>query len=313
MASKANCYSPTCNLSLNPYQDKCYSATCPDRERTLLNAVEHEERKYLIELKEHQKSVLGQLETLQTSVENLKNTVRNNVKDEELLLTYQDAHETPSLLIHDIVIKAPPTHPPLSVIILKSLLQTRFKVKASVHVHSDVKKLDPKLRNPFKPAADVVGSEKRSNYDLGLTIIWRETQFSKPQLILNNKTPIIGEVNIARYFKRLLEADTSSEDLSGALKSSITDALLDSISNILERQGSINVEKEKAALVKSLASRLSTQTWISSQNCLGVDDILAWRALYVKGKSSPLPTTVAEWEERCSTNPLFREAIDLFR
>ena len=26
-------------------------------------------------------------------VENLKNTVRNNVKDEELLLTYQDAHE----------------------------------------------------------------------------------------------------------------------------------------------------------------------------------------------------------------------------
>jgi len=311
MALKAKCYSPTCTSSLSPYQDKCYSAKCPDRERTLLNAIAPEERKTLVEFKEHQKSVIDQLETLQTKVENLKNTVRSNVKDEELLLTYQDAHETPSLLIRDIVVKAPPTHPPLSVILIKSLLQTRFKVKTSVHVHSEVKKLDPKLRTPFKQAPSVAGSEKRSNYDLGLTIIWKETRFNKPELVLNNKTPIIGEVNIARYFKRLLEADKTSEDLSGATKSSLNDALLDSISDILERRGS--AEKEKAALLKSLASRLSAQRWISSQNGLGVEDILAWRALHVGGKSLTMPKTVAEWAERCSSDPAFKEAIDLFQ
>ena len=58
-----------------------------------------------------------------------------------------------SLLIRDIVIKSPPSNPPMSVIVLKSLLQTRFKVKASAHVHSDVKKIEAKLKAPFKQLA----------------------------------------------------------------------------------------------------------------------------------------------------------------
>lgn len=316
MASKVKCYSPTCSNSLSPFQDKCYSAVCPDRERTLLTAVDPEERKNLIELRKHQKTVLGQLQSLQTSVENLKNTVRSNVKDEQLLLSYQDTHEAPSFNIRDIVIKAPPSNPPLSVIVIKSLLQTRFKVKALAHVHSDVEKIDHKLKTPFKPASSTGGSEKRSNYDLGITIIWKHTQFNKPQLILNNKTPIIGEVNIARYFKRLLEVESISEDLSGALKASAADAFLDSISIIIERQDGAGVDKEKATLVKALASRLSSHPhpqWISSQECLGIDDILAWRVLFGIKAPANLPKTVADWMDRCKADPIFQEAIDLLR
>ena len=73
------------------------------------------------------------------------------------------------------------------------------------------------------------------------------------------------------------------------------------------------VEKEKVALVKSLANRLSAQSWVSNQHCLGVEDVLAWRALYVKGKAPSLPKTVADWFDKCSKDPMFQEAIDLMR
>jgi len=313
MALTKKCYSPTCTAALSPYQDKCYAATCPDLERTLLALVDPKERTTLLELKEHQENVLGQLESLHTSVENLKNTVRNNVKDEELLCTFQDAHEVPSKLIRDIVILAPPSNPPVSVIILKSLLQTRFKVKASVHVHSDVKHIDPKLKELFKSDPSGIGSERRRNYDLGLTLIWKETRFNKPHLIVNNKTPIIGEINIARYFKRLLQTEETSEDLSGAMRASVLDTLMDSVSLLLERQGTTGVDKEKAALVKSVASRLANQTWISSQSSFGVEDVLVWRFLFIHGKGATMPKTVNEWLARCAADTSFHEAIALLR
>jgi len=313
MALKTKCYSPTCTSALSPFQDKCYSATCPDTERTLLASVEPVQRKTLIELREHQEHVIGQLESLQTSVENLKNTVRNNVKDEELLCTYQDTHEVPSKLIRDIVVMAPPSNLPVSVIVLKSLLQRRFKVKASVHVHSSVKQVDPKLTRLFQDNQSGVGSERRSNYDLALTLIWKETRFNRAHLVVNNQTPIIGEVNIARYVKRLLESGETCEDLSGAAAASVSDALMDSVSNLLERQGSANVEKEKTALVKSVAGRLSTQPWISSHKSLGVEDVLVWRSLNVRGKVPAMPKTVTDWLARCTGDPLFREAADLLK
>ena len=58
--------------------------------------------------------------------------------------------QVPRQLIRDMVILAPPSHLPISVVILKSLLQTRFKVKALAHVHSDVKSIDRKLKRIFK-------------------------------------------------------------------------------------------------------------------------------------------------------------------
>ena len=116
-----------------------------------------------------------------------------------------------------------------------------------------------------------------------------------------------------RYVKRLLESGETCEDLSGAAAASVSDALMDSVSNLLERQGSANVEKEKTALVKSVAGRLSTQPWISSHKSLGVEDVLVWRSLNVRGKVPAMPKTVTDWLARCTGDPLFREAADLLK
>ena len=102
-----------------------------------------------------------------------------------------------------------------------------------------------------------------------------------------------------RYFKRLLQTEETSEDLSGAMRASVLDTLMDSVSLLLERRGTTGVDKDKAALVKSVASRLANQTWISSQSSFGVEDVLVWRFLFIHGKGATMPKTVNEWLARC--------------
>ena len=53
----------------------------------------------------------------------------------------------------------------------------------------------------MSPLFSAIGSERRRNFDLGLTLIWKNTRFNQPQMIVNNKTPIIGEVNIGRFVR----------------------------------------------------------------------------------------------------------------
>ena len=111
--------------------------------------------------------------------------------------------------------------------------------------------------------------------------------------------------------KRLLQQEEVSEDLSGATRASVLDTLMDSVSYLLERQGTSNVDKEKAALVKSVASRLASQQWLSSQNSAGVEDALVWRFLCAQSNGLALPKTVAEWLARCAKTAPFQEATQL--
>ena len=97
------------------------------------------------------------------------------------------------------------------------------------------------------------------------------------------------------------------------MRASILDTLMDSVSLLLERQGTTGVDKEKAALVKSVASRLANQTWISSQSSFGVEDVIVWRFLFIHGKGATMPKTVNEWLARCAADTSFHEAIELLR
>ena len=69
-----------------------------------------------------------------------------------------------------------------------------FHISASVRFNAYLPRNSPTLNLQNSG----VGSERRLNYDLGLTLIWKETRFNKVQMIVSNHTPIIGEVNIAR-------------------------------------------------------------------------------------------------------------------
>lgn len=74
--------------------------------------------------------------------------------------------------LRDIVINANPARPPLSLLVLHSLLCKRYRVLSSVHVHSSVPSVPPQLLSCLGPRhAD---SYARQMFQLGFTLIWKD-------------------------------------------------------------------------------------------------------------------------------------------
>lgn len=74
--------------------------------------------------------------------------------------------------LRDIVINANPAQPPLSLLVLHSLLSQRYRVLSTVHVHSSVTSVPPQLLSCLGPRhAD---SYARQMFQLGFTLIWKD-------------------------------------------------------------------------------------------------------------------------------------------
>lgn len=74
--------------------------------------------------------------------------------------------------LRDIVINANPSQPPLSLLVLHSLLCKRYRVLSTVHVHSSVTGVKPQLLSCLGPRhAD---SYARQMFQLGFTLIWKD-------------------------------------------------------------------------------------------------------------------------------------------
>jgi len=318
MSMYPSCYSPTCSTTLHPLQDRCYSASCPDVESRLTANLSDAERKAFVDLRVNQNDVITALESLQTDVENLKNTVKTSVQNEDLLKALSLSDQTSKSNICDIVIMAPPSRPPLSLFVLRNLLKKHFRVTSKVHVHSSVKNVADKLRRVFVEDNSEKGSELRSNYDLALTLIWRDTRFNRPQMVIDlaKQSVVMGEVNVGRYMRRFLPHH-APEELGGATRATESDLILDLVSSLMAKEergdgGSSSNDKEKAALVKVLASRLCAQAWIADGEEPGVEDAVVWSHL-ARGKNSTYPAAVTSWLKKCNQNSMFREAQTLLQ
>lgn len=90
-------------------------------------------------------------------------------------------HPTQDLgALRDIVINANPSSPPLSLLVLHGLLCQRYRVLSTVHVHSSVSSVPPKLLNCLGPRhAD---SYKRQRFQLGFTLIWKDGELRQGYL-----------------------------------------------------------------------------------------------------------------------------------
>lgn len=73
--------------------------------------------------------------------------------------------------MRDIVINANPAVPPLSLLILHSLLCERYQVLSAVHTHSSVTNIPEPLLKCF---GDQVNKKYRQEYQLGFTLIWKD-------------------------------------------------------------------------------------------------------------------------------------------
>ncbi|NXE47036.1 AIMP2 protein, partial [Casuarius casuarius] len=201
--------------------------------------------------------------------------------------------------LKDIVINANPSLPPLSLLVLHSLLCERYKMLSAVHTHSSVKSVPENLLKCFGEQAK---QQPRQEYQLGFTLIWKDVL--KPQMKFSIQTmcPIEGEGNIARFLFSLL----------GQKYNAVTSTLIDSWVDTAIFQLKEGSSKEKGAVLRSMNAALGKAPWLVG-NELTVADIVAWCALQQTGSANAAPANVQKWMKSCENLAPFNSVMKLLK
>ncbi|KAF1527505.1 Aminoacyl tRNA synthase complex-interacting multifunctional protein 2, partial [Eudyptes sclateri] len=201
--------------------------------------------------------------------------------------------------LKDIVINANPSLPPLSLLVLHSLLCERYKVLSAVHTHSSVKSVPENLLKCF---GEQTKKQPRHEYQLGFTLIWKDVP--KPQMKFSIQTmcPIEGEGNIARFLFSLF----------GQKYNAVTSTLIDSWVDTAIFQLKEGSSKEKGAVLRSMNAALGKTSWLVG-NELTVADIVAWCALQQTGSANAAPANVQKWMKACENLAPFSSVMKLLK
>lgn len=125
--------------------------------------------------------------------------MRKNEKESEELFTCSTQDK-----IQDnwkrMVIFCDPKYPPYSLETIISILKKIFKISVNVHLHSSVEKIAPSL---VKFCSEFIDNDEKQN-DLTIIVIWRNVGVN-PRMNITGSQELVGEINIARFFNRLIE------------------------------------------------------------------------------------------------------------
>ncbi|XP_073689997.1 aminoacyl tRNA synthase complex-interacting multifunctional protein 2 isoform X1 [Garra rufa] len=252
-------------------------------------------------LEERQDEVLRRLYELKATVDGLAKTV--TTPDADLDATtlsrgpaesvFRGTADLDSLLgkdlgaLRDIVINANPACPPLSLLVLHSLLCQRYQVLSSVHVHSSVSAVPPPLLSCLGPRHS--DSYARQRFQLGFTLIWKDV--SKVEMKFNTQSmcPIEGEANVARFLFRLLGAEPQDPVAATQM-----DCWIDTAVFQLAEGGS----KERAAVLRSLNAALGRSAWLLGEE-FSLADIVGACCVLRAGQSASAPANVQRWLKSC--------------
>lgn len=201
--------------------------------------------------------------------------------------------------LRDLVINANPSLPPLSLLILHSLLCERYQVLSAVHTHSSVTNIPEPLLKCF---GDQVTKKSRQDYQLGFTLIWKDVPKPQMKFSIQNMCPIEGEGNIGRFLFSLL-GDTFS-----AVTATLIDSWVDT-AIFQMREGS---SKEKAAVLRAMNSALGKTPWLVG-NELTIADIVSWCAIQQSGNTTSVPANVLKWMKSCENLPSFNTVLKLLK
>ncbi|XP_038618310.1 aminoacyl tRNA synthase complex-interacting multifunctional protein 2 [Tachyglossus aculeatus] len=273
-----------------------------------------EEDATLQALETRQEEILKRLYELKAAVDGLSKMIQtpdadfdvtNIIQAEEHTTLTANGANLDSMLgkdygaLKDIVINANPTLPPLSLVVLHSLLCEHYKILSAVHTHSSVKNVPENLLKCF---GEQNKSRSRHEYQLGFTLIWKDVP--KPQMKFSIQTmcPIEGEGNIARFLFSLF----------GQKHNPISLTLIDSWVDTAIFQLKEGSSKEKAAVLRAMNSALGKSPWLVG-NELTVADIVAWCALQQTGSSNAVPGNVQKWMKSCENLAPFNAALKLLK
>ncbi|KAM7151838.1 aminoacyl tRNA synthase complex-interacting multifunctional protein 2 isoform 2-T2 [Macrochelys suwanniensis] len=268
----------------------------------------------LLALESRQEEILKRLYELKTAVDGLSKMIQtpdadfdvtNIIQADEYAPLTANTADLDSMLgkdygaLKDIVINANPSQPPLSLIVLHSLLCERYKILSAVHTHSSVKCVPENLLKCF---GEQTRKQSRHEYQLGFTLIWKNVP--KPQMKFSIQTmcPIEGEGNIARFLFSLF----------GQKHNAVTSTLIDSWVDTAIFQLKEGSNKEKAAVLRSMNTTLGKTPWLGG-NELTVADIVAWCALQQTSSSNAVPANVQKWMKSCENLAPFNSALKLLK
>ncbi|CAJ0967989.1 unnamed protein product [Ranitomeya imitator] len=294
---------PSCMYRLpNVHQSPCGHHE-QDGSDPALQALESKQEDILKRLYELKAAVDGLSKMIQTPDADLD--VTDIIQADESAATSCCKADLDSILgkdygaLRDIVINANPSVPPLSLLILHSLLCERYHVLSAVHTHSSVTNIPEPLLKCF---GDQVQKKSRKDYQLGFTLIWKDVPKPQMKFSIQNMCPIEGEGNIARFLFSLL----------GETFSAVTATLIDSWVDIAIFQMREGSSKEKSAVLRAMNSALGKTPWLVG-NELTVADIVSWCAIQQCGSSTTVPANMLKWMKACENLPSFNAVLKLLK
>ncbi|XP_024862914.1 aminoacyl tRNA synthase complex-interacting multifunctional protein 2 isoform X2 [Kryptolebias marmoratus] len=256
-------------------------------------------------LEARQDEILRKLYELKAAVEGLAKTV--NTPDADLDVTVSSSFSSQSssstmlkgstdldtLLgkdlgaLRDIVINANPAQPPVTLLVLHSLLCQRYQVLSTVHVHSSVSNVSPQLLSCLGPRHP--DSYARHLFQLGFTLIWKDVPKLEMKFSVRNMCPIEGEANVARFLFKLL-APYPSDHAAATLVDSWVDTAFFQLA-----EGST---KERAAVLRALNSALGRSTWTAGPE-FSLADVACYCCVLRSGSAASVPANVQRWIKAC--------------
>ncbi|KAK2833541.1 hypothetical protein Q5P01_017430 [Channa striata] len=256
-------------------------------------------------LEARQDEILKKLYELKAAVEGLAKTVTTPDADLDLTVsssfssnsssstTLTGTTDLDTLLgkdlgaLRDIVINANPAQPPLTLLVLHSLLCQRYRVLSTVHVHSSVTNVPPQLLSCLGPRhAD---SYARHMFQLGFTLIWKDVPKLQMKFSVQNMCPIEGEANVARFLFKLLAPYPSDPALATLVDSWVDTAFF----QLAECSA-----KERAAVLRALNSALGRSPWLAGRE-FSLADIVCYCCVMQSGSTSSAPSNVQRWLKAC--------------
>ncbi|XP_068606239.1 aminoacyl tRNA synthase complex-interacting multifunctional protein 2 isoform X2 [Brachionichthys hirsutus] len=256
-------------------------------------------------LEARQDEIMRKLYELKAAVEGLAKTVTTPDADLDLTVssslssqsfsptTVKGATDLDAVLgqdlgaLRDIVINANPGKPPLSLLVLHSLLCQRYRVLSTVHVHSSVTEVPPQLLSCLGPRhAD---SYARQMFQLGFTLIWKDVRKLQMKFSVRNMCPVEGEANVARFLFKLL-APYPSDPAAATLVDSWVDVAFFQLA-----EGST---KERSVVLRSLNSALGQRPWLAGPE-FSLADITCYCCVHQSAMAAAAPANVQRWITSC--------------
>ncbi|KAM8960494.1 aminoacyl tRNA synthase complex-interacting multifunctional protein 2 [Pelodytes ibericus] len=263
-------------------------------------------------LESRQEDILKRLYELKAAVDGLSKMIQTPDADldvTDIIQADQKAAPTDSIAdldsvlgkdygaLRDIVINANPSLPPLSLLVLHSLLCERYQVLSTVHTHSSVTNIPEPLLKCF---GDQLSKKSRQEYQLGFTLIWKDVPKPQMKFSIQNMCPIEGEGNIARFLFSLF----------GYTFNAVTATLIDSWVDMAIFQLREGSGKEKVAVLKAMSSSLGKSPWLVGDE-LTIADIVSWGAIQQSGTSTSIPPNVQKWMKSCENLASFKSVLKL--